>query len=426
MGCSQYYSRFIHNFSQIAEPLFNLSSRKEWKWDSDHEHVLRDLIQRISSRPVLRPYSPSTPAVLVTDASETGIGAVLEQDNHPVIYISRRLNNAERGYSQTQKEALAVFWAVTRLHKFLSGNKFTIITDHQALQYIFHPQKSLSKSTAAMIQRWCIALSAYDYNVCYKPGKDIPHADFLSRFSSFQSYDRNQEESCLLVQPLPICRSELVQETRKYYHNILSSLVKGWSHVAKKKFPHFYQRREEISVSPDKVLSINDQVIIPPSLRKAILQDLHRGHMGIEKMKSLARSMCWWPEINADIRSIAQNCSDCTHKILNKPKTWTPWPESYQPWKRIHADYCGPFIGRYYALIIIDSYSKWPEVMLTMNASADFTKMALKKCFSREGIPQVLVTDNGTHFYARQLKKWSDGIGCRHLRTAPRHPCSNG
>ncbi|VDP90251.1 unnamed protein product [Echinostoma caproni] len=84
-----------------------------------------------------------------------------------------------------QKEALAVYWAVHRLHKYLFGLRFTIITDHQALQYLFSPQKSISKPTAAMIQRWSIALAAYDYDIVHRPGKVIPQADFLSRWSKF-------------------------------------------------------------------------------------------------------------------------------------------------------------------------------------------------------------------------------------------------
>jgi hypothetical protein len=143
-------------------------------------------------------------------------------------------------------------------------------------------------------------------------------------------------------------------------------------------------------------------------------------------MRSLARPMCWWPEMDHDIKSTASNCDACLHKIKTRPRNWTPWPESYAPWQRVHADYCGPFLGRYFALIVIDSFSKWPEVFLTTTTTSTFTMQAFQKCFSREGIPQVLVTDNGTSFCSGEVKQWLDRIGCRHLRTAPRHPCSNG
>ena len=143
-------------------------------------------------------------------------------------------------------------------------------------------------------------------------------------------------------------------------------------------------------------------------------------------MKSLARQMCWWPDVDADILVTAKNCEACLHKQKSRPKNWTPWPESFAPWQRVHVDFCGPFLNRYYALVLIDSYSKWPEVFMTSMPTASFVIQALRKCFSREGIPQVLVTDNGSQFCAAEMKTWLDSIGCRHLRTAPRHPCSNG
>jgi transposase InsO family protein len=97
-----------------------------------------------------------------------------------------------------------------------------------------------------------------------------------------------------------------------------------------------------------------------------------------------------------------------------------------QPMQRVHADYCGPFIGKYYALVVQDAFSKFPEVFLTTSANSQFTKEALQKFFSREGMAQVLVTDNGSHFAAKDLQKWFKSIGCQALFIAPRLPQSNG
>ena len=99
---------------------------------------------------------------------------------------------------------------------------------------------------------------------------------------------------------------------------------------------------------------------------------------------------------------------------------------AYSPMQRIHADYCGPFLGKVYALVIEDAYSRYPEVFLTTKATADFTRTAFRKFFAREGVPQVVVTDNGTHFNAADLTSWLKSIGCHPVFTAPRHPCSNG
>lgn len=97
-----------------------------------------------------------------------------------------------------------------------------------------------------------------------------------------------------------------------------------------------------------------------------------------------------------------------------------------EAWQRVHIDYCGPFLQKYHALVIIDAYSKWPEVFLTDQPNSNFTIRALRKVFSREGAPLVVVSDNGSHFSASCVTKWLQNIGCRHLFTAPRHPRSNG
>ncbi|GAA57509.1 hypothetical protein CLF_112823 [Clonorchis sinensis] len=100
-------------------------------------------------------------------------------------------------------------------------------------------------------------------------------------------------------------------------------------------------------------------------------------------------------------------------------------PVTCETFQRVHADYCGPFLAKYYALIVIDALSRLPEVFLTTSPSAEFTQQALRKVFSRDSAPTVLVTDNGIHFAAKSLEEWLKGLGCRYLFTAPRHPQSN-
>ncbi|VDP92312.1 unnamed protein product [Echinostoma caproni] len=145
MGCLQHYSRFIPDFGTRAQPLFVAQSAADWKWTVDCERTLHELIRNITERPFLASFSPSQSITLVKDASEVGIGAVLEQEGLPVFCISRLLNHAEKGYSQTQKKALAVFWAVRRLHKYLFGLHFTIVTDYQALQFLLNPNNTSSR-----------------------------------------------------------------------------------------------------------------------------------------------------------------------------------------------------------------------------------------------------------------------------------------
>ncbi|VDP76449.1 unnamed protein product [Echinostoma caproni] len=109
MGCLHYYSRFIPNFARKAERLCAAQSTAKWKWTAKCEQIMRKIIQMITNRLVLASFSPKKHPTLITNASDFGIGAVLEQDGCPIVCISRLLNTAERGYSQTRKEALAVY-----------------------------------------------------------------------------------------------------------------------------------------------------------------------------------------------------------------------------------------------------------------------------------------------------------------------------
>ena len=142
-------------------------------------------------------------------------------------------------------------------------------------------------------------------------------------------------------------------------------------------------------------------------------------------MISLSRFLCWWPSINLDINAFIRECDRCKEKPSTHP-SWVPWPVSFKPMQRLHADYCGPFLGRFWALVVEDAFSKFPEVFITSSPTASFTKSALQRLFAREGVAQVLVTDNGTHFSSKELQDWLRTIGCYPLFTAPRHPRSNG
>ena len=142
-------------------------------------------------------------------------------------------------------------------------------------------------------------------------------------------------------------------------------------------------------------------------------------------MKSLARQTVWWPGIDNDIAQISRDCSTCARKPRNHIEL-SPWPLAIRPMQRVHADYCGPLFNNIYALIIVDSFSRYPEVFLTRQMTTEFTIKAFRKFYSREGIAQVLVTDNGRQFTSGEFQNWCWSIGCRQLFTAPRHPQSNG
>lgn len=119
------------------------------------------------------------------------------------------------------------------------------------------------------------------------------------------------------------------------------------------------------------------RVYIPLSLQKSILNELHTAHFGISKMKNLARSYVWWPRLDSDIEQITQNCSACQMNRRNPNQVPTHvWEPARHVLDRVHIDYAGPFMGKYF-FVLVDAYSKWPEIHIINQITATKTIVEL-------------------------------------------------
>ncbi|PIO53906.1 integrase core domain protein, partial [Teladorsagia circumcincta] len=169
-----------------------------------------------------------------------------------------------------------------------------------------------------------------------------------------------------------------------------------------------------------------ERVVIPEELQVKVLKELHVGHPGIVRMKKLARSYVYWPNLDKDCEEIVRNCSRCQEYAKNPIKApLEAWSTPTGVWQRIHVDFAGPVCGLFY-MVVVDAFSKWPEIIEMTSISASQTVKELKKMFARYGIPQTIVSDNGTQFTSEQFKMMCEEGGITHVRTAPYHPQSNG
>ena len=152
----------------------------------------------------------------------------------------------------------------------------------------------------------------------------------------------------------------------------------------------------------------------------------HTAHPGICRMEALARDYVWWTKINEDIDRLVHTCNACQRLQKNvSPVPLSPWSWPEKPWQRVHADYFGP-VNNTMFLLLIDAHSKWIEVYPVSHANSTSTITCMRTSFSTFGIPQTLVTDNGTPFTSEEFKRFVQGNGIRHVRTPPYHPASNG
>lgn len=152
-------------------------------------------------------------------------------------------------------------------------------------------------------------------------------------------------------------------------------------------------------------------------------EELHSGHPGIVRMKAIARSHMWWPGIDKELEERAKACNHC-HSVKSSPAVAPlhPWVWPTRPWQRIHMDFAGPFKQKLY-FIIVDAHSKWPEMTTT---SSEKTIEVLRRLFSRYGLPEQLVSDNGPQFTSDEFTRFTRSNGIKHIRTTPYHPSSNG
>ena len=167
-------------------------------------------------------------------------------------------------------------------------------------------------------------------------------------------------------------------------------------------------------------------MVVSKQAREMVLQELHEGHPGMTMMKSLARMYVWWLGVDKEIEECVHTCQECQLNQSAPPETlMQPWKWPTRPWARIHLDYASPFLGRMF-LILIDAHLKWIEAFCNTSATSSATVECLRQVFAQFGVPETVVTDNGTCFTSDEFKLFLKMNGSRLLTSAPYHPASNG
>ena len=185
LGAVTFYSKFIKNLSKMLNPLNKLLKKDaEWKWTTECEESFANVKKALMETPILAPYDPKQDITLITDASPTGLGAVLVtgKDEKPIMYVSRSLTDCEKKYSQIEREGLCIMFAIERLRNFLLGRKFKLITDNKPLSAII--TKTLPATASSRLQRWAVKLAEFNFEVVVRRSEQIPVADWLSRLTS--------------------------------------------------------------------------------------------------------------------------------------------------------------------------------------------------------------------------------------------------
>lgn len=432
LGLVNYYSKFIPNLSAELYPFYGLLRKNvKFEWSNQCNEAFEKFKKLISSNSVLALYNPNKEIILSCDASPYGVGCVLSQIfdsvEKPVMFASSTLSAAEKNYSQTHREALAIIFGVKKFHKYIYGKAFTIRTDHQALKEIFGEKKSPSVA-AARLQRWSIFLSMYDYKIEYRRAKELSNADALSRLP-IQGIT-GVEENCLNVlhvkNDLFISTDEIKLATSKdeFLRKILEFVKNGWPQTVEENIKHYFLKRNSLACEDD-CLYYGERILIPFTYRKKVLELLHDTHIGVVKMKSLARSYVWWPGIDTDIENWCKCCSSCQSFHSKKSeKELSEWPKTKFPFERVHIDFFTVEKGTF--LVVADAYSKWLEVFQMSKTGAMEAIDKLMSLVDVFGYPVEIVSDNGPPFSSKEFHNFWESKRVKVTHSPPYHPQSNG
>ena len=204
--------------------------------------------------------------------------------------------------------------------------------------------------TIARLQRYALFLTGFDYSIEYKSTIQHGNADGLSRLplecgENKETVDPTEIFQVSQMEMLPVSSDMIRREIQKdpTLSLVLEYAKRGWPIDCKKEVEPFYRRKEEITIQ-DGCLMWGSRVIIPSKLQNQVLDELHEGHLGIVKMKALARSYMWWPTIDKSIEELAKRCEGC-QRVQNNPKIAPlhPWGWPARPWQQIHIDFAGTF-----------------------------------------------------------------------------------
>lgn len=461
LGAITFYGRFIQSMSTLRAPL-DMLLRKDvpFQWTKDCKEAFQRFKDILTSELMLAHYDPSLPITIAADASSTGIGA-MAYHTYPdgsikaFYHVSKRLSPTQSRYAQIEKEALAIIFGVTRFHQYIWGRQFQIETDHRPLLSIFGSTKGVPTHTANRLQRWALTLMAYDFKIKYVGTNDFGHADVLSRLIKQQprpdedfiiaSIDMGiglENESTVSSEQLdyavrsvqditsPVQFSQIVEATKKdtVLAQVMEYVINGWparNDLKGEDLPKYFNIRESLSVVGDCVM-YRDRSVVPKQFRRQILSRLHKAHPGIVRMKSLARCFVFWPGIDADIKSLVDSCTPCQLAAKSPIKApLSSWPIPTGPWQRVHCDFAGPIDSMWY-FILVDAYSKWPEVVPMSTTTTVATTRVIKSICARFGNMETLVSDNGPQFASSAFEAFCSAEGIKHIRSPPYHPSSNG
>jgi transposase InsO family protein len=454
LGFTNFYRRFIQDFSHHARPLFDLTKNDvKWHWSTDEQSAFDALKSLITSAPILTSPDNTRPFRIEADSSDFATGAVLSQQSaedgkwHPVAFLSKSLSAVERNYEIHDKEMLAIIRAMEEWRHFLEGAEhgFEVWTDHKNLEY-FRSAKKLNRRQA----RWSLFLARFDFALHHKPGKSMGKPDALSRRADHGNGSGDNSSLTLLTPAFFAARAleglEAVGEERDLLRDVRRSTRDGEHEeaiakaVKELKATHSRSVRSAEWALVDEILYFRGKVYVPDSLdlRRRIVSLCHdtrlAGHAGRWKTLELVSRNYWWPQMSRYIGKYVSTCDPCLRTKAQRHQPvgeLHPLPIPDTPWDTVSVDFIVELpdsAGHNAIMVVVDSVTKRAHFMPTFTtvSAAGTARLFVQQVWKHHGLPRKVVSDRGPQFVAEFTQELYRMLGIRLAATTAYHPQGDG
>ncbi|KAL4582981.1 hypothetical protein LXL04_007545 [Taraxacum kok-saghyz] len=411
LGLTGYYHRFVQNYARLAKPLTDLLQGSGFAWNPSADDAFQNLKRHLTSVPTLALPDFTQPFDVTTDASGTGIGAVLSQADKPLAFFSKKLSPRMQSDSAYNRELYALTEAVRKWRQYLLGRRFRIFTDQRSLKHLL-TQTNTSGATK---------LLGFDFEIFYKPGKENVVADALSR----------QTEPVFLA--ISAITLPWLQTIRDYFTS--DPAGRDWMTAYQNTPTQFSDHRVH-----DGLVYFRDRLVVPPldDLRNAILTEFHSstlgGHSGVSATLQRISASFYWPSLRRTVTAFIRSCHTCqqikypTHKPFGLLQ---PLPIPNQVWEDLSMDFITqlpPSAGYTTIWVIVDRLTKFAHfVPLKPNYTAPvLANTFLTTIYRLHGLPKTIVSDRDPLFLSRFWTELFTQLGTKLLHSTTYHPQTDG
>lgn len=436
LGLSGWYRRFIENFASVAAPLSDTIKGDKFVMTDEAKTSFEKLKNLLTTPPVLAQPDFTRTFHLQCDASNSGIGAVLFQvddngEEKPLYYYSAKLTSAEKNYSVTERECLAVIKSVKKFRPYLEGYTFNIITDHSSLKWLMS-----TKDLSGRLARWSLKLQPYSFNIHHRKGKDNVVPDCLSRQFSVDSIDLESQS------PEDICSFTIDFKdpafTEPEYVDLISYVADNKDQVPDVMESNGFVYKRTCHSLGDEIFDMKTwKLWIPSALRAKLISDAHdppdKAHGGIAKTLHRLRERFYWPYMALEVRAYIKSCEKCQTSKSPNTILRPPMGDCFhveRTFQHLYIDFLGPYPrtkhGYTTMFIVLDHLSKFVLLEPLKSSKTSLIILFLKnRVFDVFGTPETIFSDNGSEFRSKDFGDFLSSQGVKLLNTPKYTPQSN-